>query len=457
MGTLGTGLILMVCVYPFVFIMYFLVKNDGMNKSNGRFGVTLSKEQQKAPEVEQISAEYCKQMKYIFWVLMLTHIPIIFIPWFSIMITFWMIWVIASCFVFFIPFGIANVRLKELKLRKGWKEKQEQPVYVEMKDAGRLRRVKWYHFLPQSILSLGIFAAGMAIYGETNLAVMPILIGSFTGTTLLFGIMAVWMDKQKTQIISMDSDVNVNYGRAKKNLWKNFWVICSWINVVYTVSMFWALDSNGRLSNMFWAGIILYSVITVMLLFWLFKKKNALDIRYQDKMDMALIDNDDNWLWGMIYYNPKDKHSMVEKRVGIGTTINVATPVGKGFMIFIGGMLLLVPILCIWLILTDFTPIHLRIENNQLVAGHLKDDYVILLPGIEEVELLTELPKMSRNHGTGMDTLKKGSFRVSEEGSCQVFLNPQNGVFLKLEAYGKTYYLSGYDDEETMRVYEELK
>ena len=70
--------------------------------------------------------------------------------------------------------------------------------------------------------------------------------------------------------------------------------------------------------------------------------------------------------------------------------------------------------------------------------------------------LLNELPKMSRNHGTSIDTLKKGSYRVEDDPSCTVFLNPQNTVFICFESFGETYYLSGCDDAETMQVYELL-
>ena len=77
---------------------------------------------------------------------------------------------------------------------------------------------------------------------------------------------------------------------------------------------------------------------------------------------------------------------------------------------------------------------------------------------IKEVELLTELPKMSRNHGTSMEEIRKGSYRIKEEGkSCEVFLNPQNTVFIRIETSLETYFISGFDDEETKEVYEMIK
>lgn len=456
MEELGTNIILIVCMYPFVFMMYFLLKNDAMDKK-GCFGVRLDKEQQKTPEVEQITKAYGKQMNRILLVLALVPLTLIFVPWFSVSTTGWMLWVFATCFAFFVPYGIANGRLKELKRVKGWKQTTEAPVYVELKEAGHVRRVKWFHFLPQTILSAVLFIGALQFYRETQLVTMPILLGSFACISPMFWIAAVWMDKQKTQPVSTNSDVNVNYARAKKNLWKNFWMLCAWVNVVYMVSLFASVNSYGGLTKVFWAGFFLYILATVVLVLWMLKKKNVIDVAYQDKMDLAQADDDDYWIWGMIYSNPKDKHFMVEKRIGVGTTVNVATSGGKAFIFFVAATLLSVPLLCIYLLFLEFTPIHLSVEGNQLIAAQMREEHVISLLSIEEVQLITELPKMSKNHGTGADNLRKGSYRVKDVGNCEVFLNPKNTVFIKLEAYGETYYLGGYDEEETREVYEMIK
>ena len=450
------GLILVIILYPFVLLMYFLLKNDATPKKNMYFGVTLDKEQKKDEDVDRIVKEYDKQMKKYLLILTLLPIPLLFIPWFSIFLTGWMIWLLATCFAFFIPFGQANMKLKELKAEKGWNEKQSQQIFVEMKAAGSVRKVKWYHFLPQNILTVLMVLWTLSTYQDASAIAMHILVISFATITPLFWLMAIWMDKQKTQIISMDSNVNINYNRAKKNIWKNFWSICCWINVLYMVSMPLALNSQGNLTHIFWVTTVLYIVLTFVLIFWLMKKKNDIDSRYRPEIFEDFADDDSHWYWGIIYYNPKDKHSMVEKRVGMGTSVNMATPVGKGFAVFGGLSLLVIPVICIWLILLEFTPIQLQLIEGQIVARHLRNEYAISLNSIEDAELIAELPKMSKNHGTSMDHLKKGSFLVSEGDRCTVFANPENGLFIRLEADGTTYYLSGYDDAETRRIYDAL-
>ena len=122
--------------------------------------------------------------------------------------------------------------------------------------------------------------------------------------------------------------------------------------------------------------------------------------------------------------------------------------------VFLLLVLLGVLVLCAWLVRLEFTPIHISLEEGMLAAEQLKEDYTIPLDTIEEVTLVEVLPSMVRTNGTGMGNLCKGSFRVRETGeNCQVFLNPQNEVFLRIEAEDTTYYMSGATDEETLAVY----
>ena len=42
------------------------------------------------------------------------------------------------------------------------------------------------------------------------------------------------------------------------------------------------------------------------------------------------VENDDeNWIYGFIYYNKENPKLMVEKRLGVGWSINMAQPMGK--------------------------------------------------------------------------------------------------------------------------------
>lgn len=168
-------------------------------------------------------------------------------------------------------------------------------------------------------------------------------------------------------------------------------------------------------------------------------------------------EEDDVWIGGIIYYNKKDKRTMVPKRIGIGTTTNLATRAGKVWDgIGLAVLLLVVPLGCIWLMLEEFTPIQLAVVDKTLVAEHLDVEYQIPLSELETVALIDEKPKWTKMMGTGMERLCKGTFRVADKGVCQLFLNPENQLFLLLETAEETYYMSARDDVGTLEIYEKI-
>ena len=268
------------------------------------------------------------------------------------------------------------------------------------------------------------------------------------------------MDRQSTQVVSMDSGVNINYARAKKNLWKNLWMACAWLNTAYLAGILLSFDKALCLTELFmWisAGYILF---TIVLLIWVIRRKGRLDAAYFTESGTVETDDDDCWIWGIFYCNPADKHAYVEKRVGIGTTMNFGTQKGRiaGVLLgLLGGISILsLPVICVWVSLLEFVPIKLAVEDDRLIARQISVDYNLPAGLIQEIALLEELPRLERVSGTSMDTLKKGNYRVAKEGRCQVFLNPQNSIFIRLKVGETVYYLSGYDDAQTLAIYEEL-
>lgn len=166
--------------------------------------------------------------------------------------------------------------------------------------------------------------------------------------------------------------------------------------------------------------------------------------------------DDRNWIGGIFYYNPQDKRTSVRKRMGVGTTVNLAKPAGKAVAVFSGLAFLLIPFSCVWLLLEEFTPIALKIDEKTLYAEHINVDYEIHAGDMEQLEIITELPRWSKSVGTAMDTLEKGTFSIRNEGRCEVFLNPENKKFIRFSADGVTYYMSGSDDFQTEEIYNSL-
>lgn len=269
--------------------------------------------------------------------------------------------------------------------------------------------------------------------------------------------MTIWTDRQPVQVISSNSDININYTRAKKRIWKNMWLCAIWLNTALILFLILVSFMQKQVGFIYLAGMIVFIILLAAMCIPAIVILGRVEKAYEDKHDLnGGIEDDRNWIGGMLYYNPKDPHTIVDKRVGIGTTVNMASKAGKGTILFIIIALLMLPLVCVWVIAEEFTPIHLEIENQSLCAEQIRTDYEISLDDLDDVEILTELPNWSRVNGTGMETLEKGTFKISGEGECQVFLNPQNKKFLYFTANGKNYYMSGIDDTETEEIYQEI-
>lgn len=441
-------------MYPIVFILYFVMKSAGNGKDGMCFGIHMKAEWSGDAVVKEIVAAYEKEMKTMLVVFALIPLTTFFIPYFSISFSVWMIWLLAVIFGLMIPYARGNSRLKAHKKEMGRGREGGRINYTEMKNAGRVRCVKPGPFLWPIAVGGIAAAAGMYDFARDGLPEAGIVVVTFGLLTPVIYWLAAWMDRQKVEVISTESEVNLNYARAKKKLWKNLWLILAWLNTIFTILLVF-LVGEEMMSVVLW-GSIVYTLATFALLFYAWKRVVQIERRYDRQRTLPAEDDDDNWLWGMLYYNKNDRHVMVSRRVGIGTTMNLATPFGMGFTVFGVAVLAVIPLMCVWLVLEEFTPIKLAVSDGLLTATHLRVEYEIPVAEIDEIALIDERPEWYKVSGTGMDNLCKGTFRIRNVGRCETFLNPQNHLFLRIEAEGETYYMSAADDAQTEEIYDRI-
>lgn len=492
-----------VSMYPIIFILYFVLKWNGKSRNGTVFGLCVPKEKEAAEEffrqVDQKQAWYQHRMKMTLAVFAVIPLACFVTPHVSIQFTIWMLWLLAGIVVMELPTIKVN---RELKI---WKKERQARMYsgqpcgakaaeesthmqqadgvegraaipeadggnkkadapksdsvrlIELSEAGQVRKTKPLPFLIPILISAAAAAAYYMLRESPRSRQMFWVVLLFALCTPLFYVAASWMDRQRTAVVSYDSEVNINYARAKKQIWNRLWLACAWINTAFTIFTAFAMRNDDF--SVIWLlwGTIGYMAVTLAGLLLAVRKVNRLEGRYENKIDPLLNeDDDDHWIWGMFYYNKAEKRTLLEARIGYGTTTNMATPVGRGLTIFAAVAILSVPIVCIWMIFIEFTPLKLKIQENYLVAEQLKTDYRIAVAEITALELVEDLPELSKNAGTGMENLYKGNWHIVYAGDCEVFLNPQNHLFLKFTADGKLYYMSAADDGKTRELYEEL-
>ena len=460
------NILMLIAMYPMMMIVCFVMYTSMKPKNGMAFGSTISSERMKDESIKEIERQWAKEMKRNIIINALLPLTAFFTPYASIQITIWTMW----CFVMIVlleyPFVKANAKVKEVKRSRGWYNPEKTEEYVELKAAGEVRRVKVGTFFVPFVVSM---LAVAVVYGSMFVNSVPLkteeYVKSFGVIVFIFALInliilwaAMWMDKQKTEVISSQSDVNINYARAKKNIWKDFWLTTSWLTTVYVWICAIALVIQYRFEMVVLVGCVVYSLVVTVLLFPVAKKIKTVDACYEKERDMAVDGDDDRyWIGGMFYNNPSDKHTMVSMRNGMGTSINMATTAGKVWMLVGAIAILSVPILCGWVIFEEFTPISLSIKEDEVQALHLKVEYELPIAEIESVELVEELPDLTKSVGSALDTVIKGKYIMRGTGErCRLFLNPQNDVFIKAVYEDMVYYLGGLTDDETMAVYHEL-
>ncbi|MCR5283409.1 MAG: DUF5808 domain-containing protein [Lachnospiraceae bacterium] len=379
---------------------------------------------------------------------------------------FWMLFLFIVIIGGMIPYILGHSALMSVKKQIGL-QSSEGILLADLKVSGNVHALRPAGvILPNLvglipvILSL-LLDLGVIHFGESRTAgsfFATIVIGTFYLMGILLAVFAVVMDRMKNEVISADSDVNANYNRAKKKNRADLSVGFIWINVIYTFSLacaffFWyseALILGGML-------VYLLLIFADIFIFLHFDKK--IEARYISQTQLV-TDDDAYWIAGMFYYNPADKHLNVEKRAGVGATVNLAHPVGRIVGIIGIGLLLETVLALVWIAFLETTPISLRVEDAKVICHQLRDEYVIPVDEMDSIEYGRDIKEhtMIRISGVGMDTLLKGNFSVDGVSGCKLFLNPQNGEYIKIVTKsGTTYYVSGASDDETTSVMTALK
>lgn len=424
-------------------------------------------DEEKSRIVGEVVRKYRKQALQIMILEIVISFALLAVPGVGLSISIWIFWLLASLIIMFIPYSRGNKELKAYKKELGI-NMSVKVSYVDLTLAGTIHSVK---LLPFAIpVCIGIVTFILAVLLDNNIINYPayestgislsFTTGTFLSVYVVLIAIAIYMDRQRNIVISMDSTVNSNYNRARKKVFADSNLCLVWINTIFliiSIGLSFVKD-NETLFIIFWIAYIL-AIFAGSVAFM--KRKYRIEEMYKDKTEDvdSKEANDDNWLWGIFYFNRDDKRTWVEKRTGYGITINMATKAGKALMWFLTAALIGCLCLCIYLGALEMTPIKVKVENGQVICHQLTDDYTIAIDKIENVELLEGIPegKFERANGTSYDALQKGNFTVAGEKNCKLFRNPQVTNVIRIKSDNITYYISAQTDDETKDLYLQLK
>ena len=464
-------IVLLVIMVPTLLVMFFYEYPSKWKDRKFIFGVRNRgefKEQDASSEIDKITAKTRKQALIVMICEFVVMGLIMLMPSPMMRMAFWMVFVLAALTISSIPFMRANREMKSLKraigIRSGAGTK-----YADLKSAGSVRALRLTKILIPVIISAVLFVAALicdlGVVDISGIAPSPEMSGSFmmtsmTGSFLFIGIIlipiALLMDGIRNEVISGNSDTNMNYNRARKKIFADWFVLMAWINTAY-------IAVSVPLMIFFYGDIIMIVLLAAYLLMLMVsvilivRNILAVDKRYRKETTIE-EDDDDKWIFGSFYYNPDDKRLNVAKRMGVGGTINIAHPAGKAIMIISGLLIIGVMVMAVFFAAFGNSSASVRIENDTLICTMLTDCYKIPVSDIKDAEIVNDTGSLVlvKQSGMNMPEFNYGTYIVNGERNCRVFLNMESSDYITFEAEGVKYYINADTVEETAGIFEKL-
>lgn len=421
-------------------LMYFMLVNECKPKKNIVVGVTVPYSGQNDPRLLELLVKFKKEMRLACLFLTVIAIPGLFLPGFGLSMTVWMIWVVLVCILPMVPYVRCNTALKALKEQRGWAG-QSRPA-GELKAAAELKWLSPVWFVVPVALSLVPLALDRELW--LLWAVMAVLV-------VFFYICYRCCFRSRSEMVDGCTERTLALTRIRRYNWGKAWLLLAWATGIFTLLMWLTMD------YLWWQmGVILVYAVVVMVAVLGIELRVR---RLQEKLSVDsgqdfYVDEDDKWLWGIFYYDPGDSRLMVNARVGMNSSVNLARPAGKVLMGAVALLLAAMPLVGLWLMGMEKAPVELELTERELVSTHYTTEYRLEREDIASVELVEELPVMTRAAGTAMPSARSGKWNSREWGRFTCCIDPRQGPWLLVETEEGMLYLFGGNAVE--RVYDEL-
>lgn len=427
-----------------VLIAYMLI-NEAKFKKNIVIGVTLPKEAREDEKVLSILDTFKKQEILICVILMaLGVLCMIFVKKFSM--TVFTIWILMCIVAPYIPYILTNIRLKEYKEEKGWGA-QKRTVYTDTAAQRQPEPLNSWLFFPPVLISL------IPLVWDHQTWFLYVL---FAVLCVLFWFSCRWLYRNKPEMVDENTDVTNTLSRMRRYNWSKMWLVCSWLMAMMAL----CAGIDFRWSP--W-GMVTALVLTVFLTVYAIRiemKTRAVQEKLTKNSGADwYVDEDDRWLYGLLYYNPDDSRVIINNRVGLNTTINIARPAGKIFIGLTALVLAALPFLGIFFDSIDTKPIDMTVSEETVEIRSGLSDYKVSIAEIDSLELREDLlTNLSRRSGTGMEHTLKGHFTSKETGNVTVLVDPTVEPYIFIQTKdGKYWFFGTRDSETTEQLYDQLK
>lgn len=433
----------LILILPILFIYYYFLVMTTKGRNQIYLGVTLPYGGEERAEVKDIFASFKKVLLLLTIISAALFILLIFLIK-DMIINMTVVYSLALLYLLIPSFIYIHYhkKLKAFVDEHHLHPEKEQGSVVDVKVLRETRApIKWPIYLlmliPQ-LLTLFILRKDPLFFLGLILSLTSLL-GPFIDYTF---------SKMRSPLLYEHREANVLYQKIYQKWWKVFSYGYTFLTMLLTLSIL--------KYELFIIICILLTLLLILLTVLVYRgMRKETEEKLSGEPRRELKSSDDHWLFGIFYNNPQDRKLLVEKRVGMGSTLNIARPAGKVIMIITLLAILGSFVLMGNLLVKGLTPFSLNLTGNNLEVVHQKVEEEISLEEIEEVRLLDNLPELRRIMGTATDTFLEGKFS-SGDREYEVYLNPENPPFLEIETSRKTYLLGNKEGSGVEDIFRRL-
>lgn len=311
----------------------------------------------------------------------------------------------------------------------------------------------WWFALPA-----GLSLCALALLTGGSEAQMLLILGAASlFTQALFFALYVQTKRLRARIYCADAERNAAANSERQRILTRLWFLFACIDSAGSLllRLFIRFPSLGGMLAA--SALEPLAALAVVLWGWRALRRNENAARAAEGLFVerqagaeALMDSDDDvWkeslLLGLVYCNPDDQNTWVEKRIGAGVTVNMATRGGKAFIGgILGGAVLLTAALMAVLTIADFSYTGIRFEQS---AHRVQiEDFLygtsFADADIQSVTLVQNVPVEMRTNGSDDGTRAVGHFTVQGIGEARLYLyeNKPPYIHIVLKSGGDIFY-----------------
>lgn len=336
-------------MYIAILPMFLLSFTPYFTRKTENFGVTIPFEMHGREDFRKMRKKFTLRMSIIHFIFLIGLIFIQVQFGMDHFIRFFTIAIIVLLILFFIVYLPFHQNMKKIKKAENWvfTHKQQRMIDTNFRKANVVHSYQWY-LIPFFIIvgtiiySFAVYdqipnqipthtgVGGVVTYSDKSPGVLMMLpfMQLFMLLIMIGSHYAIKISKQSIDVANPDASREQN--KTFRRYWSMFLILTS-IGMTFLFSYLQLAMIHDILFQHQGKVILFITIGLIISLILLTIRTGQSGSRLGDSSgqhtDVMEVDEDEHWIIGQIYFNRKDPTIFVEKRFGVGWTVNFARPI----------------------------------------------------------------------------------------------------------------------------------